>query len=328
MEDTSIACNVCHHPFRTLKLLQAHRTQAHANDSTSALPFQCRNCHVKYFGHRETRRRHENLCTAAAIAPQPLGADEEEDSSGAEDTDADSFSHYIADIGDIRWTLASIGALESDHRVPAGAITKIIDIIRCRERFVRKEAEEAPEPTIPDNIRTFSQVRDYCDLVIPGHARLLPPHGEKRSVPDPSDVSTLRKRSRSIQERMNPSFWYTVDIVALITDLYRREWRKEIAEMNAKHAQESARRMYSSVRDGSVFQTSEFFRLNPEAAALALYCDGASLGDVRGKLASFDFAFFFNFGNVLIVCRNVKVIDLRVCGGHSECISAKTYRTG
>lgn len=269
-------------PVRTLAELQAHREVAHSTTSIGCLPFFCRKCSA-FFAHRAQRNRHETCCSAPVIdtsvvtsiddAPLPETCEDVADEDSATVTESSlAMESSPFEKGGSAWVLASIANLETEHNIPMAALEKFIMI-------VRDQSMHLGATTLPESVRDVRTLRAYVDRNYSlGAVRVHGNTGAHKKSVAISPLERIRKRARCTAERLRPSLWYSLDTYAIVKRLYKDEWAAEIQQAAAEHASAET---YSSVRSGTIYQQSPFFIANPDAAALALYSDSASIGDTK-----------------------------------------------
>ena len=113
----------------------------------------------------------------------------------------------------------------------------------------------------------------------------------------PAEAALNDFESRSHKVSSTPKSWSSVSLYDLVKKHYP-SWRPEIQEQRRLSLTSTE---FSTVTTGSIYRTSPFFQRFPDAACLALYTDGATLGDMSMSLISFQLCVLFL--SFLIVCR-------------------------
>ena len=91
----------------------------------------------------------------------------------------------------------------------------------------------------------------------------------------PAEDGFVERRSRE------PRSWHRINVYDLIQQEFKKGLADEIREAGQTY-QEWPPGVYGPIQSGTVYRRSLFFRRHPHAAALGLYCDYFTLGDVKG----------------------------------------------
>ena len=297
-------CLDCAKCFPNHKVFEIHWKSCH-NNLGQARPYVCTKCWDSNFCDRGTRNRHQRRCTMDDRRPEKRVHRSNEDpaplpspleiSSELPDND-DRAPAPVAVAGDVPWIMARLALLESKEGVSATAIDTVLGIIsRCGV-------------PLPPSVQSYKDVRKFCDNAFVASAVQDMDAGAAVAGTALEDIAEETSIGVRRARRNAPTKWYALDVYEKVRQLYDGEWRQEIIQRLSEHQDAKTRgdTSCSCVIDGSAYQESDFFRSHPTAAALMLYLDGVSIGEMTGKIhfshcVYFCYAGLFVHGSIYLV---------------------------
>lgn len=273
-------CILCKENIVTRSLALKHFEEHHPEALESKKFYGCDRCKIIAYRSLFDLHQHKLSCrvepTRAAAAghspvplPEPLSEEEE---------NVSSVSPTLKQ-GDYWWTVAKICSLEQCG-VTDTTLEKFLRILQARQSFVLQSAGvEVQDEELPSSLAGIKMAcdRKFCSLTVETHS-----HGAMVAAGRDDEEGLMAVRKRIRLGRRMPSSWSSISLYALVKKKYTEEWSAEILQQ--RRALAHPEQEYSTVMTGSVYKSSQFFAAHPEAAALALYVDGATIGDMRTRI--------------------------------------------
>ena len=282
-------CIFCERFFGSRKEAIKHFENQHSNLSTKSI-FGCEYCKTTSYVNSVDLKLHEVKCKSIVADPRPRSPSlpplPEPLETDSDDGRGRSQDEVLVTKGSYRWVAAKLCSLDA-HGLSDATLAQFLEIMSEREGFLERSGVDTQTPKQLRKIRQFCEL-SYVDVPVQHHTAPRA-SGRESQVQD----SLVESRKRAKIGSSQPRGWSSVSVYDLVQKHYPK-WRTEIIAQRAAIVDEG----YSNVMTGSVYRNSEFFQKYPEAACLALYADGATVGDMRALA----FINCFDLSGIAFIC--------------------------